>query len=121
MKHFPRIYGGLLVLLTVFAASRLIDPAVPNLAATGLLVCAAAPLGFLVWTRYRCGGERHHPVLVSSTSGLGCVMIMVSILRYGDAHSYLLGLGVLILTGWMVYQRKYWRKDSRAHPDRRDD
>lgn len=82
----------------------------PGLFYGGLALSAAAPLGFLAWSK-RIKGPRRHPVMISVFSGFGCVMTMVGVQRFGEQHQWIALLALGALAGWMIYQRWLWRRD----------
>ncbi|MEE4639443.1 MAG: hypothetical protein V2J42_11965 [Wenzhouxiangella sp.] len=121
MRHqrvLSGLFGGILAGVLAYAGFKLADPSTPALLAAGLGLCAAAPLMFLL--RPPKPAVRQHPVLISSLCGLGCVMIMVGVQRYGEHHQPLLIIALLILIGWMGYQRKIWRAGDSHGSDRPD-
>lgn len=109
------LFGGFLAGVVVYAAVKLAGSSTPALVASGLGLCAAAPLIFLL--RPTKPTPRQHPVLISSLCGLGCVMIMVGVQRYGEEHQPLLIIALMVLIGWLVYQRKIWRSGDPPDPD----
>ncbi len=78
----------------------------------GLGLTAAAPLAYLLYHLLRPETVTHHPVLISVVSGLGCVMVMVGIQRFGDQHQWILWLGLAALAAWMAYQRYILRRSE---------
>lgn len=109
------VFCAVLAGIVAYAGLKLMSPATPALIAAGLGLCAGAPLAFLL--RPGKSVERQHPVLISSLCGLGCVMIMVGIQRFGDEHQSMLVIAALVLIGWMAYQRKVLRAgDSIKRP-----
>lgn len=105
-----------ITVLTVLAIGlgQLASPATPDLPAIGLITTAAAPLLFLLHVRLAPPSERRHPVMVSATMGLGCAVIMIGVQRFGDDHQWLLGLALITLCAWMLYQRYVWRAGAPA-------
>lgn len=78
----------------------------PALATAGLLVATSAPLAFFIGLRwFRWERIEPHPVWVSVLSGLGAVMIMMAIYRYGDQHPFWMLSALATLAGWMLYLR----------------
>lgn len=78
----------------------------------GLGLAASAPLVYLVHQRLQPEKVRHHPLLVSVGSGLGCVIVMVGIQRFGEHHQWILVPSLAALAAWMVYQRWFLRRTS---------
>ncbi len=103
-------FGLALAGVLVHAGARLASPATPALIGAGLMLCAGAPLLFLL--RKKKPAARQHPVLISALCGLGCVMIMIGVQRFGDQHQPMLVLALLVLVGWMAYQRRVWRAND---------
>lgn len=86
---------------------------VPLTAAAGLLLAAAAPLTFLFWLALAQPARTEaHPVIVSVLSGLGAVLAMMAVYRFGDAHQPFLIGSVLALAGWLAYVRWYSRQPA---------
>lgn len=115
-RWFITLYAAALAAVFVFAALMLARPAIPLLAPLGLLVAAAAPLGFFGWL-FATNPARtdRHPILVSAIAGLGAVLSAAAVYRYGEAwNPYLVG-GIGVLIGWMVYVR--WYSVQRDTPD----
>ena len=96
-----------LLAVSAFAVWLLIEGQTPLLISGGLLLCALAPMAFLLYPPK--AQSRQHPVLISALIGLGCVMMMAGIQRFGDDHKPLLGLAVAVLLAWMFFQKKVWR------------
>jgi len=115
-RWFITLYVTALVAAFVFAALMLARPEIPLLAPLGLLVAAAAPLGFFGWL-FAAGPARtdRHPILVSSIAGLGAVLSAAAVYRYGEAWNPYLAAGIGVLVGWMVYVR--WYSVQRDAPD----
>ncbi|MCH8476541.1 MAG: hypothetical protein LAT56_01170 [Wenzhouxiangella sp.] len=83
----------------------------PLMRGLGLLLAAAGPLAFLAGQALRPQQPgKQHPVMVSVGCGLGCVMIMVAIQRFGEQHQWVLVPALAALCGWMGYQRWCLRK-----------
>jgi len=87
----------------------------PWLLGAGLALAAGAPLAFmlrhhLAGTATGQSGSRFHPVGTSAASGLGCVIVMAGVYRYGEARQWLLALSVCALVLWMVWQKWLWRR-----------
>ncbi|MBY6203562.1 redoxin domain-containing protein [Halomonas denitrificans] len=107
-RWFITLFLLSLVALLVFAALMLARPEVPLLAPAGLIVAAAAPLGFFAWL-FIGGPARtdRHPVLVSAIIGLGAVLCAAAVYRYGEVWNMFLAGGIGVLIGWMIYLRWY--------------
>ena len=97
---------GLMAVATV-AGLQISKGQTPLLISGGLLLCALAPLIFLLYPPK--GESRQHPVVISALIALGCVMMMAGIQRFGEDHQAWLGLAVGVLVAWMLFQRKIWR------------
>ncbi len=85
----------------------------PVLAILGSLLASGAPLLFFI----QHGGLRMHraqahPVWVSVVSGLGAVLVMVAIYRFGDQHTVWMVSPLISLAGWMAYLKAF---PSAAH------
>lgn len=98
------------ILLAALAASgfvMLMDPA-PFAAGAGLTLAAGAPLVYIAGQVIRRDGDRrHHPVLVSIVSGLGCIMVMAHEVRYGSTYQWVLPAALSALCIWMAWQRHF--------------
>jgi len=94
----------------VFAARGLTLP-IPPSAPGGMLLAAATPLTFFVWLMLtRPARTEDHPLIVSVLGGLGAVVAMMAVYRYGNAlEPYLIG-SVLSLAGWLAYVTWYSRQ-----------
>ncbi len=106
-QFFSRLLLTGLAGVTAFASIQLVNGHMPVMISGGLLLCALAPMAFVLFTPRT--GDNQHPVLVSALIALGCVMIMVGIQRFGEAHEPMLVLAVAVLATWMLFQRKVWR------------
>ncbi|GEM_PF-3216597 len=111
----PALAIALLIVLAV-GLGQLLNPAVPELPAVGLIITASAPLLFLLRLRIAPPPEKRHPVTTSAAMGLGCAMIMIGIQRFGDDHRWLLGLALAALCAWMLYQRYHFRSGREPEP-----
>lgn len=82
-------------------------------APAGMLLAAIAPLTFFIWmTAARPARTEAHPVIVSVLSGLGAVVTMMAVYRYGDdLQPWLIG-GVAALAGWLAYVSWYSRQPA---------
>jgi len=86
----------------------------PAMGPIGALLAATAPLIFLLGlllgkrTAYR--GSDAHPVLVAAFSGLGAVISMVAVTRFGEVHERYVTWSALSLLVWLVWVRLVWRK-----------
>lgn len=107
-RWFISLYLLALVALLVAGILMLARPQVPLLAPLGLIVAAAAPLGFFAWL-FIGGPARtdRHPILVSAIAGVGAVLSAVAIYRFGEAWNPYLAGGIAALVGWMIYVRWY--------------
>ncbi len=107
-RWFITLFLLALLGLLVFGALMLARPEVPLLAPAGLIIAAAAPLGFFAWL-FIGGPARtdRHPVLVSAITGVGAVLSAAAVYRYGEAWNAYLAGGIFVLVGWMVYVRWY--------------
>jgi len=106
-RWFISIYLAVLAALCVVSLYALTQP-IPWLAAAGLFLAAAAPLTFFIWLgAARPPRTDAHPLLVSVLSGLGAVIAMVAVYRYGDSWQGFLGGSIVALAGWMAYVRWY--------------
>lgn len=115
-RWFITLYVTAIAAIFVFAALMLARPAIPLLAPLGLLVAAAAPLGFFGWLfAARPPRTDRHPILVSAIAGLGAVLSAAAVYRYGEAWNPYLAGGIGVLVGWMVYLR--WYSVQRETPD----
>lgn len=111
-RWFISLYLMLLAALVVVALYGLTLP-VPWSAPAGMLLAAVAPLTFFVWLMgARPARTEAHPVIVSVLSGLGAVVSMMAVYRYGDdLQPYLVG-GVAALAGWLAYVTWYSRQPA---------
>jgi len=91
-------------------AGYLLTGSRPSMFGLGLGMAAAAPLLYLVHQWLQPEKVLHHPVLVSVSSGLGCVIVMVGIQRFGEHHQWILVPSLAVLVIWMVYQRWVLRR-----------
>ncbi len=90
-------------LIDLFLASR------QHLTGLGMILAAAPPLAYLVANGT---GPRHpeaprHPVGISVLSGLGCVLAMVAVYRFGDDFRYGVMACLVAISLWLVYVRFY--------------
>ena len=108
MKHwFVPIYVLILLALWIIAWIGLILSSL-SLVAIGLIISTSAPLAFFIGLYvFKRKRTEPHPVWVSMLSGLGAVMIMVVIYRYGDQHPIWMGGAITTLTGWMLYLKLF--------------
>lgn len=104
-----------LILLAALVAVALYGITLPMSwsAPAGMLLAAAAPLTFFVWLLVaRPARTEAHPVIVSVLSGLGAVVSMMAVYRYGDElQPWLIGAAAA-LTGWLVYVTWYSRQPA---------
>ena len=91
--------------ITAWAGLR---TSVPELAVVGLLLSTSAPIAFFIGLyAFKQPRTQPHPVWVSGLSGLGAVMIMVTIYRFGDQHLIWMGGALAALVGWMLYLKLF--------------
>ena len=111
-RWFISLYLMLLAALVVVGLYGLARP-LPWAAPAGMFLAAAAPLTFFIWlASARPARTEAHPVIVSVLSGLGAVVSMMAVYRYGDdLQPYLIG-GVLALAGWLAYVTWYSRQPA---------
>jgi peroxiredoxin len=111
-RWFISLYLMLLAALVVVGLYGLTRP-LPWAAPAGMFLAAVAPLTFFVWlASARPARTEAHPVIVSVLSGLGAVVSMMAVYRYGDdLQPYLIG-GVLALAGWLAYVTWYSRQPA---------
>lgn len=77
----------------------------------GMLLAAAAPLGFFAWLMLaRPARTDAHPILVSVLSGLGAAIAMSAEYRFGPAGMPWLVGATLALAGWLAYVTWYSRQ-----------
>jgi len=121
-RWFISLYLMLLAALVVVAIYSVFH-AHPWLAPAGMLLAAVAPLTFFGWLMLaRPARTEAHPVIVSVLSGLGAVLVAMTVYRYGDAHQPFLAGALLALAGWLVYVTWYSRQpeaDSAPVPGQR--
>lgn len=117
-RIYPPTFAGLLLLVLAVGVIQLFAPSTPPLPAAGVIVTAIAPLVFFLRLRIAASPPRTHPVLTSAAIGLGCVMIMIGIQRFGEQHAWLLQLGLASLIGWVIYQRWVWRGGNEPEQSR---
>ena len=111
-RSFVSIYLTILSALWLTGWVGLFSGA-PALAAAGLIVATSAPMIFFIHRHVlKQPRTEAHPVWVSTVSGLGAVMIMVTIYRFGDQHPIWMGGALACLIGWMVYLK--WIKPESA-------
>jgi peroxiredoxin len=111
-RWFISLYPLVLAALIVWALYAF-TLAVPLTAPAGLLLAAASPLTFLCWLAFaRPARTEAHPVIVSVLSGLGAVLAMMAIYRFGDDHRPFLAGSILALAGWLAYVAWYSRQPA---------
>jgi hypothetical protein len=111
MAHWLAI--GCWSLGVLLAAWLAISPA-PVLLPAGLALAAAAPLAFATWHRHRSVRRLDgQPIAVSGLSGLGCVMILVAIQRFGAQWQWVAGAALACLIAWLLWQRR--ERQTRPH------
>jgi len=109
-RWFISLYLTVLAALVVTGLIGLAGPP-PWLAPFGMMLAAGAPLAFFVWLLLgKPPRTDAHPVLVSVVSGLGVVLSMIAVWRFGDTWQPWLMGGLAALAGWMVYVRWYSRQ-----------
>jgi len=111
-RWFISLYLMLLAALVVLGLYGLTRP-LPWAAPAGMFLAAVAPLTFFIWlASARPARTEDHPVIVSVLSGLGAVVSMMAVYRYGDdLQPYLIG-GVVALAGWLAYVTWYSRQPA---------
>jgi len=111
-RWFISLYLTVLAALVVTALYGLTRP-LPWTAPAGMLLAAIAPLTFFTWMAgARPARTEAHPVIVSVLSGLGAVVTMMAVYRYGDdLQPWLIG-AVVALAGWLVYVTWYSRQPA---------
>jgi len=111
-RWFISLYLAALAALVVTALYGLLLP-VPWTAPAGMLLAAVAPLTFFTWLAgARPARTEAHPVIVSVLSGLGAVVAMMAVYRYGDdLQPWLIG-AVAALAGWLAYVTWYSRQPA---------
>lgn len=111
-RWFISLYLMLLAALIVIGLYGLTRP-VPWTAPAGMFLAAAAPLTFFIWlASARPARTEAHPVIVSVLSGLGAVVSMMAVYRYGDDLQPYLAGGVAALAGWLAYVTWYSRQSA---------
>lgn len=111
-RWFISLYLFMLAALLVVALYGFTLP-VPATAPAGLLLATGAPLTFFFWlATARPARTEPHPVIVSVLSGLGAVLAMMAVYRFGDDHQPFLIGSVLALAGWLAYVTWYSRQPA---------
>lgn len=110
MPTLIRSLPGAILVATLLLAGWLIIGTRPPLLGLGLALSAGAPLAYMVRHWNNRGNVREHPVAISALAGLGCVMIMVAVQRFGDQHQWILLPALANLAAWMAWQRWVLRK-----------
>ena len=115
-RWFISLYLVVLAALVVTALYGLTRP-MPWTAPAGMLLAAIAPLTFFTWLAgARPARTEAHPVIVSVLSGLGAVVTMMAVYRYGDdLQPWLIG-AVVALAGWLAYVTWYSRQPVPGEP-----
>jgi lysophospholipase L1-like esterase len=112
---FAGVYFLTLIGLLIVALLAL-DRPVPTLGPMGLLIAALSPLVYFFWLVLARPQETEvQTVLVSVFCGLGVVMTMVTVHRFGEVHQWLLALAALVLVGWLACLRGCLRPDIAAN------
>lgn len=111
-RWFISLYLLLLAALVVAGLYGMTRP-VPWTAPAGMFLAAAVPMTFFIWlASARPARTEAHPVIVSVLSGLGAVVSMMAVYRYGnELQPYLMG-GVAALAGWLAYVTWYSRQPA---------
>lgn len=78
----------------------------------GPVLAAGAPLIFVALRLRSPARLDHHPLVVSILSGLGCVIAMTGVQRFGTAHAWTLYAAAASLAVWMLWQRQARRRHS---------
>ncbi|TVQ29841.1 MAG: hypothetical protein EA370_14460 [Wenzhouxiangella sp.] len=102
-----------LVAASILAGWLLMTPR-PAMLGLGLGLASGAPLLFLLYQAARPRPVQQHPVMVSVLSGLGCVVVMVAVQRFGEHHQWVLLPGLGALGSWMAYQRWILRRQDQV-------
>lgn len=118
MSVLIRSLAGAILLTGLLVAGWLIVTPGPVLPGLGLGLAAAAPLSFMIRHWHVQGTGKEHPVTISALAGLGCVMIMATVQRFGNQYQWVLLIALAGLAAWMVWQRRVWR--APAEPDTSD-
>ncbi len=109
-RCFISLYLVTLTILLIAGLVGLTGPA-PWLAPFGTALAAAAPLVFFAWLAIAKPPRTNaHPVLVSVVSGLGVVLAMVSVWRFGEIWQAWLVGALVAVAGWMIYVKWYSRQ-----------
>ena len=111
-RRWPTIALTAVCLAALMLAGWLLFRGIPHLLWMGLALAGAAPIGFLLLNRNHRRGSQGHPVMVSVLAGLGCVLTLVGVQRFGDQHQWITAAALAVLVSWMLYQRHYLRKPS---------
>ncbi|NBD95976.1 MAG: hypothetical protein GVY11_05820 [Gammaproteobacteria bacterium] len=82
----------------------------------GPALAAGAPLAGIVHHSLTGSRPHHHPLAISVLSGLGCVITMVGIQRFGPAHDWLLPCAGAALAAWLLWQSRA-RRTAGSGPD----
>lgn len=109
-RWFISTYLFVLAALVVVGLYGLSQP-IPWTAPAGLILAALAPLGFVVWLAIaRPARTNAHPLSVSILSGIGAVLAMGAVYRYGNSLQPYLAGAVVALAGWLAYVTWYSRQ-----------
>lgn len=117
MRAHIRSLAGAILFANLVLAGWIMMGQGPLLPGLGLALTAAAPLAFMIRSWNQIGRGDDHPVAISALSGLGCVMIMVAVQRFGEEHQWVLISGLAALGAWMAWQRWVWRSPRSLDPN----
>lgn len=112
-QQWPSITLTLVCLAGLGLAGWLFMQAQPWLFWLGLALASGAPLGFLLLAKHP-QPIHGHPVMVSVLLGLGCVLTLVGVQRFGDSLRWVTAATLVPLIGWMLYQRYHLRSHSQS-------
>ena len=116
--RLPSFALTLLSALLLAVAGALALGPTPALLWLGLGLSALPAPGFLLLQRCNQTPQvRQHPVLVSVLIGFGCVITLIGVQRFGEAHRWIAFLALLALVAWMLFQRFCWRNTTTAGSD----
>lgn len=108
--------AAIILLSGLLAAAALpLLGAAPWLFPAGMALAAAAPLFFV--TRHVLTSEPglgEHPLSVSILSGLGCVLTMIGLQRYGSEYQWTAFCSLAALVTWMLWQHATRRRTLKS-------
>ena len=82
---------------------------------SGLLAAAALPLlGAAPWLFPAGMALAEHPLSVSILSGLGCVLTMIGLQRYGSEYQWTAFCSLAALVTWMLWQHATRRRTLKS-------